>query len=313
MKETRDIIRNPLTEPVDLERPFDPQMPTQGRYPSYRNAEVSDGFQLVDYWRAIRKRLWLVIGIAVLITTLTAIYMARRPNIYSARAVVQVDLEQTNPDLQVDRQRPISNPDPSYFNTQLQLLWSDGLLRRVIKEHNLDENKDFQQAKTDLATSPLRSILRSVGLATEDRNRAADKALLETTSGENPLATSEEIADAVRLAPFVDVIHRNLQIDPVRESRATVKDTRLIQIAYQHSNPDLAAFVVNAIGETFTQVNQEKRSGTSRKTNDFLQERIADLQTNISNDEQKLVDLTKSLGSLMTSGEQAIVVERLAG
>src|SRR6187399_1865430 len=141
MKETREIIQKPIAERVELERPFETQYPApNGGYGGYREIYASEGMQLSDYWRAIRKRLWLVIGVAVLITTLTAIYMARRPNIYSAHAIVQVDLEQTNPDLVTsDRQRPMSNPDPSYFNTQLQLLWSDGLLRRVIKEHNLDQ------------------------------------------------------------------------------------------------------------------------------------------------------------------------------
>src|SRR5438445_2795964 len=168
MKETREIIRSPLND-AELDRSFESPTAAGGRYPSYREGQLYDGFQLVDYWRAIRKRLWLVIGVTVLITTLTAIYMARRPNIYSARAIVQVDLEQINPDLVTsDRQRPISNPDPSYFNTQLQLLWSDSLLRRVVKEHNLDTNKDFQQARQESEVSPWRSILRSIGLATDD-------------------------------------------------------------------------------------------------------------------------------------------------
>src|SRR5215212_419383 len=98
MKETREIIHKPLNEPVELERHFDPQVVT-GRYPGYREAYAPEGFQLLDYWKAIRKRLWLVAGIAVLATTLTAIYMARKQNIYSATARIQVDLEQANPDL----------------------------------------------------------------------------------------------------------------------------------------------------------------------------------------------------------------------
>src|SRR5207249_3594937 len=167
MKETRGMIRTPANEAVDLE-PLDSQLGPAGRYPTYREA-AQEGLQLLDYWRAIRKRLWLVIGIAVLITTLTAIYMARKPNIYSARAVVQIDNEQTNPDLVTsDRQRPMSAADPAYFNTQLQLLWSDGLLRRVIKERNLDSNKDFQLAKAEGTTSPWRTILKSLGLAHDD-------------------------------------------------------------------------------------------------------------------------------------------------
>ncbi len=307
MKESRELIRPTLNEPAELERAMDSPFQT-GRYPSYRETP-GEGLQLLEYWRAIRKRLWLVVGIAVLITTLTAIYMARKPNIYSARAVVQVDLEQTNPELLTsDRQRPVLTSDPAYFNTQLQLLYSDGLLRRVIKEHNLDENPEFQKLKAEGTTSAWRSALRSLGLATDDKPKPETSDLAESN-----LATSEEIAEAVRIAPFVDVIKKNLSLDPIRESRATVKDTRLIQISYQNTDPELAAYVVNAIAETFTNQNQEKRSGTSRKTNDFLQERIASLQSEVKNDEQRLVELTESEGILKTTGEQTIVIERLAG
>jgi polysaccharide biosynthesis transport protein len=314
MKETREIVRNPVIETAELERAFDP-----GAYPGSRftqttyrgETNLSEPSQILDYWRAIRKRLWLVIGIAVLATVLTAIYMARKPSIFLASAKVQVDLEQVNPDLVTsDRQKPLSNPDPAYFNTQLQLLSSDALLRRVIKEQGLDTNAEFKQTQTENSTSAFRSVLRSIGLATDDkRERGPVQGLNDST-----LATSEDIAEAQRLAPFVAEIKRNLEIDPVRESRATVKDTRLISISYRHTNPDLAAFVVNSIGETFTEVNQEKRSGTSRKTNDFLQDRIAGLQSDIQTDEQKLVDLTQTAGILKTGeGEQTIVIDRLAG
>jgi capsular exopolysaccharide synthesis family protein len=313
MKDTREIIRNPLTEATELERPLDVSVAPVGNYPTYRDTHATGGFQLRDYWRAIRKRLWLVIAIAVLGTMLAAVYVARKPNVYQSTAKIQVDLEQANPDLVVvgERPRAVSNPDPSYFNTQLQLLASDALLRRVIKEHNLDTNPEFEQTKTESSTSPWRSILRSVGLATDDKK---DKGSGSNISADSSLATSEEIAEAQRLAPYVKVIHNNLDIDPVRESRATVKDTRLISVGFRHNNPELAAYVVNSIADTFTRVNQEKRSGTSRKTNDFLQERIAGLQSDIQLDEQKLVDLTQRAGILKTGeGEATIVMDRLAG
>lgn len=311
MKETRGIIKSPLTEPSELESRFETPFAQVGRYPAYRETNQREGLQLADYWRAIRKRLWLVVGIAVLMTTLAAIYMARKPNVYRAQAVVQVDNEQNNPDLvTTDRQRPISNPDPSYFNTQLQLLWSESLLRRAVKEHGLDTNKELLQAKAETGSSAWRSILRSLGLATADKSERSASSIRLEDSG---LASSDEIAEAVRLTPFVELIRRNLEIEPRRESRATVKDTRLIDLAFSSTNPELAAFVVNSIAETFTTVNQEKRSGTSRKTNDFLQERIATLQTDIQNDEQKLADLTRSEGILKTGTDQTIVIDRLSG
>jgi capsular exopolysaccharide synthesis family protein len=312
MKETREIIPAPLHETNELERPFEPQIVQSGHYPTYRGGYATEGSQLLDYWQAIRKRLWLVVGIAVLVTTWTAIYMARKPNVYEASAVIQVDLEQTNPDLvTTESKRPLSNPDPAYFNTQLQLLASDSLLRRVVKEQSLDTNKEFQAAKTQGSTSSIRAMLNAVGLASDDKKKPAGSS--DSSLSENSLLSSDEVAEAVRLSPFVDVIKRNLNVEPVRESRATVKDTRLIQITFKNTDPELAAYVVNGIAETFVNMNQERRSGTSRKTSDFLGKRIADLQSEIKSDETKLVELKKKEGILPTTGEGTIDLDRLSG
>jgi polysaccharide biosynthesis transport protein len=312
MKESREIVQKHVDPVVDLERPFEPQIvPGSGRYPAYRETYAQEGFQLLDYWRAIRKRLWLVVGIAVLMTTLAAIYMARKPNIYQASATIQVDLETTNPDLVTpDRQRPLSTLDPSYFNTQLQLLGSDTILRRVIKEHSLDTNPEFRSASTG-GSGGLRAMLSAIGLASETRpeTEASDF----SGSINSGLMSADEIAEAIRLAPYVDIVKRNISVEPIRESRATVKDTRLIEVSFRHTDPDLAAFVVNGIGETFANANQEQRTGTSRKTSDFLQKRISDLQADIRSDEIKLVELERSEGILKTPGDQTIVLERLAG
>ena len=97
--------------------------------PSYNygvdpNAETD--VHLLDYWRAVRKRLWLVISVVVLVTMLAVLYVARRPDIYQAEARVQVDLE--NNAALVGRTPYVIGPsnDPTYFNTQLQILTSPG-------------------------------------------------------------------------------------------------------------------------------------------------------------------------------------------
>ena len=263
MKESREIIHRPLSESTEIERPFVPQLVAgTERYPAYREHHTGEGYNLLDYWRAIRKRLWLVIGLAVLATTAAAIYVARKPNVYLAKSVVQVDLEQANPDLVTsDRQRPSSNPDPSYFNTQLQLLSSDTLLRRVIKDHNLDVNKDFQEAKSEGSVSAWRAMLRTVGLASDTEKKEGDAAT-DTALATSNLVSADEIAEAVRLAPYVSIVQQNLGVEPVRDPRTTFKDTRLIEVTFKHTSPELAAFVVNGIGESFT--NYTKRNDPER-------------------------------------------------
>lgn len=314
MKDSREIIQKQVAEKVEIERPFDAHLPMENgnRYPGYKENFGQEGFQVLDYWRAIRKRLWLVIGIVVLLTTLVAIYVARKPDIFMAHAQVQVNLEQANQDLVADDKRlPVANQDPAYFNTQLQLLNSDSLLRRVVSELNLDKNAEFKKLVEKGSGSPLASMLKAVGLA-GDLPKQEEKAVDEiTVSPGSTVVTPEEIDDAVRLAPYVQIVKLNTGVEPVRESRATSKETRLIDITYRNTNSELAALVVNGIAGTFTQINQEKRTGTSGKTNDYLDKRIAELQSEIKAGEIRLYNLKVNAGVIATTEDQTIVVDRL--
>src|SRR6266436_1744071 len=78
-------------ETTALDRPGEVVTPHSYNYGVDPNAE--NEVHLLDYWRAIRKRLWLVIGLVLLVTMLATVYVARKPDIYQAEARVQVDLE----------------------------------------------------------------------------------------------------------------------------------------------------------------------------------------------------------------------------
>src|SRR6185503_3098273 len=100
---------------------------------------------LRDYWRTIRKRLWLIIGLAIIVGTITALKQSRQPDIYQARARVQVDVESSNPALGASKGYYSENTymDPEYFNTQVQILSSPTLLRRVARNLDLEHNRTF--------------------------------------------------------------------------------------------------------------------------------------------------------------------------
>jgi uncharacterized protein involved in exopolysaccharide biosynthesis len=91
---------------------------------------------LRDYWRSIRKRLWLIIGLALIVSSIAALRQAKEPDVYQARARVQVDTESYSPALGASRGDSYfpdnSYMDPEYFNTQVQILTSPTLLRRVV-------------------------------------------------------------------------------------------------------------------------------------------------------------------------------------
>ena len=317
MKERSELIVN-TPENADLVRPLDLKGAPFSNI--YKNAYKLDGggedsIHVLDYWRSIRKRLWLVIGIAILITSLAAIYMSRKPDVFEARARVQVDLERVNPALGV-KDSPIivnnSANDPAYFNTQLQILTGPGLLRRVAKSLDLENNRVFLKNPGEKSRSTWQTILRTIGLGKKDAPKtSSDEIPLAAGSGSS--ASTENLEEVKRLAPYVEALQKGLDVQPVRESRLTVKETRLIDVAFRHTDPEIAAKVVNAIVDTFSLSNLERKTESNSSTSDFLQKRIAELQAEIRKGDEKLLNYSKNHDLLTLDKDQNTVVDRLSG
>lgn len=309
MKPIKDLAKRDTS--IDaLDRPLEP--PQSYNYGVDPNAE--NEVHLLDYWRAIRKRLWLVFGIVALITMLSVVYVARKPDFYEAQARVQVDLEDTG--ALVNNTRPLYGPsdDPIYFNTQLQILISPGLMRRVVRTLDLEHNPDFFKGTPEQRTSTWQTMRRMVGLGSktpDTASKAPDQLPLTTTV---PQATTrEDLNEAKRLAPYVNTILAGLKVEPVKEARGYYKETRLIDIKFTHPFPEVSSKVVNAIAETYVFWNLEKRTEANTTTGDFLQKRIAELQQQIRTAEERLVNYAKNNQIISLDPNQNTVVERLAG
>lgn len=313
MNEATKLVKHEEERPEIDRRLNDPAYrPSYG----YAADSLENDVHLLDYWRAVRKRLWLVIGIAALLTTLSMIYVARKPDIYEASSRVQVDLE-SNPMYGSNPAPMILNPvnDPAYFNTQLQILTSPGLLRRVVKTLDLEHNKAFLRPQQSQPHSTWRTIVKMIGVGgAEKKPDSPQPNLLPLTSQIAPATANEDLVEAKRLAPYVNALAGGLRVEPVRENRAGFyKETRLIDIEYQHGDPEIAAKIVNAVAETFVRSNLEKKSETNTSTSEFLSKRVTELQTQIRAAEEKLVDYAKNNQILSLDASQNTVVERLAG
>jgi capsular exopolysaccharide synthesis family protein len=313
MKPSRELIKpDPNLTALDRPSDFAPN-PHSYNYGVDPNAESE--VHLLDYWRAVRKRLWLVASIVVLVSMLAVIYVARKPDIYQAGARVQVDLENNN--ALVGKTPYVFGPsnDPVYFNTQLQILVSPGLMRRVVKTLDLEHNPNFFKGNSTQKRSTWQTIKSMAGLGgnvkPDDQAAPKDELQLRTTVA---AATShEDLAEAKRLAPYVYAILGGLKVDPVKETRGLYKETRLIDISFTHTDPEVASKVVNAIAETYVFNNLEKKGETNTAKGDFLQKRIAELQQQIRTDEERLVNYAKNNQIISLDANQNTVVERLAG
>lgn len=289
-----------------------------GRYAGYGPPNrVEDGVRLRDVWSAISKRRWMIVLIVVLVTAITAVMLARKPDIYSAEAQVQVDTEGPTTGLTSGKNNSIVvdyGQDPSYFNTQLQLISKPGLLRRVVKSLDLENNPDFLQAQAGDTT--WQRLLRTFGLPAKSNTtptlKKSDGKLLIGKDVASASA-SDDLEEATRLSPFVSSLQAGLRVEPVKEERLQYTDTRLISIKFTHANSVVCAKVANAIAETFVLSNMEQKTKFTSTTGDFLTKRIAELQTQIRTDEERLINYAKGHEILTLDAAQNTVVDRLAG
>lgn len=310
----------PASQELEIVRPAPPPQarPSSGYSDYFGGAESPDENHFREYLRAIRKHVWLIISLTMIVTSLAAIYMARQPDIFTAQARVQVDLE-NNPAGGVNKSSTVIvssvTSDPTYFNTQLQNLTSQGLLRRVVKTLDLEHNESFLRPNREQSRSTWQSLLRMVGLGKKQKDEEHANNNLPLTGTVAPATAREDLVAAKALDPYVRMLKAGLKVEPVKETRTSSysKDTRLIDIRFTHSDPQVAAKIVNAISDTFVLSNLEKKTENTANTGDFLQRRVAELQSQIRSGEEQLVNYAKNHQILSLDGSQNTVVERLAG
>ncbi|HEX8922674.1 MAG TPA: polysaccharide biosynthesis tyrosine autokinase, partial [Pyrinomonadaceae bacterium] len=279
---------------------------------TFNEAGGSGYARLQEYWRSIRKHLWLILGIVSLITVLAAIYMARQPDIYEAYARVQVDLELNNPAMGAMKTNSVilntQYQDPTYFNTQLQILSSAGLLSRVIKTLDLEHNQAFLRPQSTQKRSTWESLKRMVGLGNKDQipDAIPESSSLTPSRDIAPATAREDLVEINRIAPYVEILQSGLTVKQLNE-------TRIIEIRYRHLDPEVATKIINSIADTFVLNNLERKTETSSSAGYFLQKRIAELQSEIRTGEEQLINYAKNHQILSLDASQNTVVDRLSG
>ncbi len=235
---------------------------------------------LRDYWRIIRRRLWIPIGVVIVMVTLATIYNLRLPDVYEG--VTQIVLEREDrvvnvKDLQINM---AGGDDTQYMNTQLKIMQSPRVAYLVAKALDLDNNPDFIPG------------FRPAGQNSQSQ-------LLDVTHGE-----SDEQADMQRLETQIDVLLGNVELKPERE-------TRLVNIHYRHTNKDLARKIADTWAEACIQNNYETKEKSNKQAGEFLGRSIAEYKLRLKESEEKLLNYRRANQILDFGEKENTVSERL--
>ncbi len=225
-------------------------------------AENEGSTHLRDYWRIIRRRLWIPLSVVILTVTMATIYNLRLPSIYRGVSKIEIDREDRVVNLKDMQINMGAGDDSQYINTQLKVIQSPRIAYLVAKSLDLEHNSEFLPGKN------------------RPPNSQSDQ--LELSNGE-----SDEQAEMRRLEPFIDTLLYNVDVKPVR-------DTRLVEIYYHHPVPDLAAKIADTWADAFKKNNLDQRFKENKEAGAFLEKSIADSKLKLKEAEERLLNYRKA-------------------
>ncbi len=283
---------------------------------NYQGAAVSgesEKQRLMRILAGFRKHWMLIAGTTLLVTVLVIIYEAQKPDYYQADVRIQVNNE-INPATGGNSPNSVilsPGNDPAYFTTQLQILEGSGMLRRVVKTLDLENNAAFFNPRRGRELTVWQNVKRMFGLY----EPPAVESIVENDDRKLDLkvdTTADLDKQAETLAPYVGFLRAGLDVSPVKDSRTTNKETRLIEVEFTHQDAQTAAKVVNSIADVYVLQNLERKVESNASAGDFLQKRVAELQSQIRFDEERLINYAKSNQILSLDSTQNTVVQRLS-
>jgi polysaccharide biosynthesis transport protein len=229
---------------------------------------------LREYFRVLIKRKWTVIGCLVTIFSLVAIASFKMTPIYEAVGRIAIN----KPDSNLVNFKDSNNggadfSDPTDMDTEVTILQSDLLALQVIKALNLDKLPEYGGKPASGPTD----------------NLAPD-----------PL-----LADSSRTSALLGGFKGGLRV-------ALKPNTRIVEIRYVSTNPQLAAAIVNKLAETYTEQNFKTKFESTMQASDWLSKQLVDLQMKVETSQEKLVRFQKEHEILGADEKQNIITEKLA-
>lgn len=247
---------------------------------------------------AVRRRVKLVVGVPIVITTLTAALVVSMPDRFDASAIVQID----------PRQKLISNVDTVVSDlkgdnvtveSEVEIIRSRPVILSVIDTLNLRSDPDFARIST------FRRLLNKFGLGGKSENALAPRA---------PQAARDQISEILDpQAPGATLPERDEVAVAFAERMKVVRirTTLLIDIRFTASDATKAARIANTIAETYLKQQLETKRRANAAASELLEAKIAEMRTNVGEAERK-VEQWKARNNVLDSEGQILSEKELA-
>src|SRR3954470_21486343 len=116
--------------------------------------QLESTLDIVEYWRAVAKRRWSILGLTVLVAILaTLVVSAMRPS-YRSTATLLIEQGKSKV-VSIEDVYNQGFANREYFQTQVEILKSEDLARKVVQKLGLTTHPDFDPRQVVQHWSPM--------------------------------------------------------------------------------------------------------------------------------------------------------------
>ncbi len=208
---------------------------------------TASAIDVAEVLRGIWKRkLWIVLVTLIAMAGSVFFVMTATPE-FQAEAKVLVDNQETRfTNAEVQRGN-VTTVDQQEVKSQLEILHSRDLAKRVIKDLNLTSLREFDSLKSGIG--PISRFLISIGFKSDPRKHTPEQ--------------------------------RALNAYYKRVSAYQIPESKVIVIAMKSSSPKIAADVANKLAEEFVSSTRETQSQNTGRARNWLAEQISALRKKV--------------------------------
>ncbi len=238
------------------------------------------GFDLASYWLVIRNRKKLIVATTLLSLVAAALYVLVTPSKYTATTQILIDpsdLKAVENSLTASNQ--MSDLAVLQVESQVRVLTSDNVLRRVIAAEKLDSDPKFARNQASLLRRLLAAILTPFGIA-------------HATGEFDPaLAALYELQQHIRVK---------------RAER-----TYVVDVSVTTDDADKSARIANAVTAAYLAEQTLARSEAARRVSELLAARLSELKNRVRMAEERVEDF-KARNNIVGASGQLVNEQQLS-
>src|ERR1043166_389573 len=271
-------------------------------YSSMYDDTLASKRSLRQYFKIFKNRLPIIVAITILATAAAAFYSFRQPSIYEAHSSMIIEPRKA-PQQQKDAININFGEDEKYYNTQLELLKNQDLMKRVVISLGLHREPNVFGEQNRGLWAGIKSLFSG-----GQKQETADNSLpiVSETSADNSKSGQIQLTpeENSRAELYSGILDSGLSVEQ--------KDrTNIVDITLRSSNPGVAARGADRVAELFIKEDADRETAGAQKAYEDLGASIEELKGTIAQQENELIEQMRSVDVPTIEGGSGLRTDNL--